>query len=374
MTFRKTGWVVLLSAVFALSKCQNDVSRKDIRIGVIQQLTGQMSKYGKTQVAAVTAMSEVINKQRNETKAAQIKLIVDDDQLQPSRGVSIIEKMISTDKVVAVIGAQGSSVTLAMAPIAEKNKVVLISGASGSPKISDAGDFIFRTCPSDVYEGEFIARVYGKMFKGRPLALMYINNDYGIGLRNAFLRNLSQRPLTVLDLAFQQGATDFRSQLSKIKEAKIEVVYLVGYEEMIAIFKQAKEFGLKCGWLGNNQLNDQSMIDKMGTTSDGTIFPGHKFDLDHIKSSYPQFYKRYLDLSGGEELDMFAAYGVDALLVINDALLKGARTGEGIKDALYRIKDFEGITGKFSFNEKGDAIRELALYQIENGKIVKYEE
>jgi branched-chain amino acid transport system substrate-binding protein len=353
---------------------QNKTDNNPIVIGSVQQLTGQMAKYGKTHIAAVSAIIELINKERTEKKLPMIKLIIDDDQLQPSKGVSIIHKMITVDKVVAVLGAQGSTVTLAMAPVAEETKVVLISGASGSPKISDAGDYIFRTCPSDVYEAEYTAKFYEKMYPGKPIAILYINNDYGNGLKDAFIKCLNTNPATLLDLAFQQGANDFRNQLTKIKETKVEVIYLIGYEEMITVYKQAKEFGLKCNWLGNNQLNDQAMIDKMGTTADGTIFPGHKFDLNEIKSKYLDFYKKYLELSGNEELDMFAAYGVDAILAVNKALLEGAKTGEEIKNALYKMKDFQGITGTFSFNEKGDAIRDLELYKIKNGKITKYQQ
>jgi len=357
--------------IVLLFGCQQTTEKK-IKIGSIQQLSVQMAKYGKTHVAAVRAMLDLINEERKSKSLPQIELIVDDDQLKPAVGVNIIQKFIDIDGVVAVIGAQGSSVTLAIAPIAEEKEVVLISGASGSPQISDAGDYIFRTCPSDIYEGRTMGEYYEKRFKGEPLAIIYINNDYGIGLRDAFLNALSDRPSKVLDLAYAQGAVDFRNQLTKIKQDNIKVVYLVGYNEMVSIYKQAKELGLTCQWLGNNQLNDQSLIDKMGTTADGTIFPGHDFELDKIKVSYPRFYYRYLKLSNGVELDVFAAYGVDAFIVINYALMQGAQTGTEIKDILYETTSFEGLIGNFSFDENGDALRNLGLYEIKNSKIVKY--
>ena len=173
-------------------------------------------------------------------------------------------------------------------------------------------------------------------------------------------------------MAFEQGANDFRIQLSKIKQEKIKVVYLVGYEEMITIFKQAKEYGLRCAWLGTNQLNDQTMIDKMGNTADGTIFPGQLYDVKDVEKGYPDFYKKYLEYSKGVDLDIFAAYAADALIVINDALMTGAKNGTDIKNYLLKVKNFKGVTGDFSFNSNGDAIRELALYQIINGKMEPY--
>lgn len=362
--------LLLLIALVILISCSTNEQK--ISIGAVQQLTGQMSKYGKTQVAAVDAMKDVINIQRQEKGLPLLNTISEDDKLEPQEGVRIVNKMISVDNIVAAIGAQGSSVTLAMAPIAEENKIVLISGASGTPKISSAGDFIFRTCPSDVYEGEFIAKVYDKLHANENVAILYINNDYGIGLRDAFKSKITNKPTKILDLAFAQGANDFRNHISKIKQEKIALVYLVGYEEMITIFKQAKEYGLKCSWLGNNQLNDESMIAKMGTTADGTIFPGHMYNVEEVKSKHADFYKRYIEYSKGEELDVFAAYAADAMMVINDALMNGAKNGEEIKNALYKVKDFEGVTGKFSFDNNGDAIRTLALYQIQNGKMNSY--
>ncbi len=364
---------IIFSLVLLILVIHVNCSRQqnNSNIGLIQQLTGQMSKYGKTQVAAVKAMTDILNNEQKYENLLQIKLSVDDDKLQPSEGARIIQRMIDIDEVIAVIGAQGSSVTLSMAPIAEKNKVILISGASGSPKISEAGDYIFRTCPSDIYEGEYTAKIYSDMYKGKSIAILYINNDYGLGLKNAFLNKLTHKPSKILELPFVQGSNDFRSFINKIKAEKIEVVYLVGYEEMITIYKQAKQYGLKVNWMGNNQLNDQTMVDKIGTNADGTVFPGHQYELDSIKIKHSYFYKKYLELSKGEELDVFAAYAVDALLVIDYALKEGAKNGTEIKNILYKIKDFDGITGKFSFDSNGDAIRELTLYKIQNGKIIK---
>lgn len=363
-------YFTLLLLVIVFINCGE--KEEKINIGSIQQLSVQMAKYGKTHVAAVRAMLDLINEERASKKLPKIELLVDDDQLKPAMGVNIIQKFIDVDKVVAVLGAQGSSVTLAMAPIAEEKEVVLISGASGSPQISDAGDFVFRTCPSDIYEGKTMGEYYEKRFKGEPLAIVYINNDYGIGLRDAFLNTLSEKPSIVLDLGYAQGAVDFRNQLTKVKQGNIKVVYLVGYNEMVSIYKQAKELGLTCHWLGNNQLNDQSLIDKMGNTADGTIFPGHDFELERIKLNHPEFYTKYIKYSGGVALDVFAAYGVDAMNVINYALLQGAKTGTEIKDVLYKTRSFEGLMGNFSFDKNGDAIRNLGLYEIKDGKMIKY--
>lgn len=356
----------ILIFILIFSNCSQ---HRNIKIGSVQVLTGQMSKYGKTLEAALSAYIDVNKELRREKGLPEIEIITMDSRLEPKTGVSDINQLITVYHVPAVIGALGSSVTLAMAPIAEENKVVLISPASGSPEISGAGKYIFRTCPSDIYEAEFIARYYEKEFSENSLAILYINNDYGVGLKNGFLKTVQNKSLKPLFLSFEQGQNNFRNQLLRIKNDSIKVVYLIGYEEMITIFKQAKEMDVTVNWIGNNQLNDQSMIDKMGNTANGTIFPGHEYELSKIKKEHPEFYTKYLEQSNGQDLDVFAAYGVDALMLIEAAIDNGAKTGTEIKDYLDHIKEFNGLTGTFSFNTDGDPIRTLILYQIMDGKI-----
>ena len=347
-------------------------SSDNINIGSIQVMTGQMSKYGKTLEATLKAYSEVVNETNTKNNLPQIEIVTFDSKLEPKTGVSAINQLIQINKVPVVIGALGSSVTLAMSPVAESNKVVLISPASGSPEITNAGEYIFRTCPSDIYEAEYIGKFYNDNHKGNSIAIIYINNDYGIGLKNGFIKTLNANSNNILELAFEQGQNDFRNQLTKIKNNNIEVIYVVGYEEMVTIFKQAKEMDIQANWLGNNQLNDQSMIDKMGTTADGVIFPGHEYNIENVKNEYPVFYEKYLKYSDNQELDVFAAYGVDAIMLIEAAIKQGAKSGTEIKDYLNEVKNFKGLTGTFDFDSNGDPIRKLNLYIIQDGRIIEY--
>ena len=343
---------------------------KNIEVGSIQQLTGQMSKYGKTLQSALLAKTDMLNEERKQSGLPIINLTFEDDQLDPKTGVNALRHLIQTKKIQICFGAQSSSVTLAMASVANQNRVVLISSASGSPEISNAGEYVFRTCPSDVYEASIIAGYYNANLMNNSLAIIHTNNDYGVGLRDAFLKNINN-PEKVNIFAFQQGQTDFRTILSRIKQQQTEVVYLIGYEEMIAVFKQALEMGLTCQWIGNNQMNDPDMVSKFEKSANATVFPGHQYDLDEIKTTHADFYARYMKYSDGVDLDVFAAYGVDALIAVHQALLNGAKTGEEIKNELYKMKDIQGFTGVFCFDENGDPVKTVNLYKIENGEIVK---
>ena len=386
---KNTPIVIFYICIFicACSKCENDNQnvvqreRKDnsnakegiIKIGSIQQLTGDMAKYGKTHVAAVRAQIEIINEQRKAKKLPLLKLLIEDDQLQPRKGLLLLKKLIDMDNIQVVLGAQGSSVTMAMAPVSNEKKVVQISGGSTAPQVSQAGEFVFRTCPSDIYEGKMMARYYKSHYNKGSLAVLYINNDYGVGLRDAFLGEVGDRRDDALILAYNQGVKDFRTQLTRIKNSKIDIVYLVGYEDMVSVFKQAKELALKVQWLGNGQLSDESLVAKIGDTANGTIFPGHEFDSEKIKKLHPDFYNRFLRLSGELDLDVFAAYGADAIVLINHVMIQGAKSGTQIRDALLKIQNYPVITGNITFDDNGDAERTLNMYTIQDGKMLPME-
>ena len=359
---------ILLISLFVSCVSSN---KEAFELGSIQVMTGQMSKYGKTLQAALDAQLEIINEERKEQQLPLINITYYDDKLDPKTGVSCLQQLIQIKKIPVCFGALGSSVTMAMAPLANRNEVVLISPASGAPEITNAGEYIFRTCPSDLYEANVCADYYLANLKGKHLSIIYINNDYGVGLKDAFLNRISDSG-KVETYAFQQGQSDFRTILSRIKQQKTEVIYLIGYEEMIAVYKQAMELNVVCAWLGNNQMNDPDMVAKFGEWANGTIFPGHQYNLDSIKVTYPKFYAKYKKYSGGVELDVFAAYGVDALIAVYNAIKNGAVTGREIKEQLQNMGKISGMTGIFAFDENGDPIRKLDLYRIENGKYFKF--
>jgi len=360
-----------LPVLFLFSfSCVNKNKTEIIEIGSIQQLTGQMSKYGKTLQAALLAKADIMNEERKQKSLPLINLTFENDQLDPKTGVNALQQLIQMKRIQICFGAQSSSVTMSMAPVANQNKVVLMSSASGSPNISQSGEYVFRTCPSDALEARICANYYNANLSDKSLAIIHTNQDFGVGKRESFLENIPNRERVGV-FPFQQGESNFRTILSSVKEQGTEIVYLIGYEEMIAVFKQALELGLTCQWLGNNQMNDPDMVKQFESSANGTIFTAHQYDLDVIKSNHADFYARYLKYSGGVDLDVFAAYGVDALIAVNQALLNGARTGEEIKNELYKMQEIRGITGIFSFDEYGDPFRTVDLCKIENGEIVK---
>ena len=349
--------------------CVRD-NNNSIKIGVIFPMTGKMSKYGKTSEAALTSMLDILNSERIIKGMPKLELIVEDNQCMPKAGLNAAIKLVEQDKVDLIIGAMASSITLAIAPYCESKKVLYISPGSSSPSITHAGDYIFRTVLSDTYESKVISNVYNEKFNGKKLAIMYINNDFGVNLKTEFIKNTKIDPKDLLQVGYNDDVIDFKTYLNKIKSSNVEVVYLVAYEEMIKVFQQAFDMGLNVQWLSTNQLNDQSLIDRIGKPVEGTIFPAWQFSAEKIKEKYPEFYKNYLLKSGNLDLDVFAANSVDALLIYNSLLKDRNYEIDSIKNAIYCINNFEGLTGSFSFDENGDVNKKLNLCQIRDSKIV----
>lgn len=354
--------------ILAFAKCSNQKSR-GIKIGVILPMTGNMANYGKSSQAALLSELDIINKERKEKDYPLLELIIEDDQMEVKGGINAITKLIQKDKVPAIIGPDASSITLGVAPIAESNGTVLISPGSTSSDVTKAGDYIFRTILSGEYESKVSAKLYKNLYNGKKLGVMYINNEYGNSLKRNFIINLGYDS-TVLLIPYSDKETNFSSYLTKLKSNNIEVVYIVGYNEMIQIFQQAKRINLNVKWLGATQLSAQSLIDKIGPSAEGTIFPSAEGNIEEIKKGNKEFYDIFLNRSGGLELDAFAANAVDALKILDLVIGKNSEiSSTQIKDELYKIKNFKGIAGPISFDSNGDVYKELDIKIIKGGKI-----
>ena len=192
----------------------------------------------------------------------KLKILYEDTQGTPKNGVAAIQKLITIEKVPAVIDDSMSTQTLAMSPIAEKSKVVLLATGATAPKISEAGDYIFRIWNSDDLEGKVSAKFVYDDLKLYNAAILYINNDYGNGLESVFKKAFEKLGGRIISSeSFGQGDTDFRTQLTKIKNGKPEAIYVVGYPKEIALLlKQATELKINSKVIGTVTIEDPNII------------------------------------------------------------------------------------------------------------------
>jgi len=360
---------ILMAAAFFNFGCGK--KEKEIKIGVLMPLTGGQAKYGESVKHGIDlAIKERKNAGGIEGRA--VTAVYEDYQGTPERAVSGIQKLITINKVKVIIGAFGSSATLAVAPIAEKNKVVLLSPSSSSPKITDAGDFIFRNEISEVYGAKRSAELYYEAGFTK-VGILYINNDYGVGVKDITKQVYDSLKGTVTAAeSFDEDATDFRTQLLKIEKSNSQTILIVGYKEMIQILKQIKELGIKRQLLSTPMFEDPEIIEKVRDLANGVIYTYYgtyfpESQLEIVRKFVTQFKSEY-----GIEPSYYAALAYDATKILIQAITKGGYDAIKIKNALYQIKDFPGVTGSTSFDQNGDVIKPVILKTVRSQKFVLY--
>ncbi len=365
--------LILGLAIFAGRIGCGPEPEKEIKIGVILPLTGDGSAYGQKEKNGI----ELAITKTNETggiEGKQIRVIYEDSKGIPTPAVSALNKLITKDKVKAVIGGAFSSPTLAMLPLIDKNKVIMISPTASSPDLSNSSEYFFRVWPSDVTEGSITAKIGINRMKLKTFAVLHGNNDYGLGLNKVFKKTVEEHDGNVLIVeTYNEGDTDFRAQLTKIKKFSPEAIYLAGYyKEFTKILIQSKEMGIKSQFLSCGTFHEPEIIKNAGTSAEGVVFVQPYFDKNSDDLSIQDFVKHY-ENKFGVEAGVYAAHGYDAMMVLIEAIKIGGISSDGIKDALLSLKDFHGVTGKTTFIKGGDVIKPFRVMSVKNGEFIDFE-
>ena len=345
-----------------ISSCQKNVS--EIQIGAVLPLTGSAAQWGIPPKNAITMAADEINSSGG---IAGKKIVIDiqDDQCEPAKGVSVLQGMIATKKPIAIIGAVCSSVSLAIAPIIEQNKIIMISPASTSPLLTDAGDYVFRDIPTDKLRAEVFANhIFDKGIK--ELDILYINNDGGLGATNAFVNEYT-RLGGVVDYkeAYKEGENDFRAQITKVKKSLAKAVMIVSYPtETSTLLRQFKELKLsKTVFALTEALDDPAVVANAKGAAEGVeyIVPAP------VEGTMAKEFGRKYQSKFGVAPPTFAAEAYDAVYLLKK-IIEEAPTliPEKLKEALYSIKDFNGASGTISFDKNGDVVKKMAIKQIEH--------
>lgn len=343
---------------------------KEIKIGAILPLTGDAAVWGNNTKEGIDLAVVEVNK-KGGINGKQLKIIYEDTQGSPQNGVAAIQKLITVNKVPAVIDDSMSSVTLAMAPIAENNKVVLLSTGATAPKISEAGKYIFRIWNSDDLEGKVAAKFVYNDLKHKNAVVLYINNDYGKGLEYVFKNEFQGLGGTILlSDSFGQSDADFKSQLTKIKGLRPKTIYLVGYpKEISIILKQALELNIKSKIIGTVTFEDPHIIQLAGKAAEDVIYP-YPVEPDSKDAAVGEFLNKYKAVYN-KEPGITADVGYDAVnMIVRSIQLSGGEVGVDIQKGLMMIKDFHGASGIMTFDKNGDVNKPIKMKTIKNNKFI----
>ena len=358
--------VAVLVVVFLTTRQQE---ADTITVGAILPLTGDSAQWGIPPRNGAELAVEEINA-RGGVAGKRLILSVEDSRAEPKEGVSAFNKIISGGNVRIILGAVASSVSLAVAPIAERNHVVLISPASTNPKITDAGDFIFRVIPSDVLRGQVFAEYLFKDKGIREVAFIYINNEGGVGNRDSFKARFTELGgKVILEEGYNQGTSDLRSQITKVKASEAEAVVVVSYpQDTILLMKQAKELDIgKPLFFQTEAVEDANVLREAGNAAEGVTYilpaPAEGAASDRFANAYKQKY--------GKNPELFAAEAYDIIYLIAKAIESNPDSkpsAELVRDYLYNVRNHAGASGSITFDKHGDVVKPMAIKRIVNGQ------
>jgi len=364
--------VVIVALAIVLFITQTKKEPEVIKIGAILPLTGELASHGEDAKKGIDLAVEIINEQGG-VRSHKVFVTYEDDRMQPKEGVSAFLKLVTTYKVQVVLGGIGSSVALAIAPIAQENNVVFLSPTASHSRLPLVGNYIFRIWSSDIFEGKKMSENAYNKLNLKKIAILFVNNDFGQGISEIFTGEFERLGGVVVSKdSYEQGDTDFRAHLHRIKELKPDAVYLPGYyQEVAKILKQAKELNINSQFLSTTPVENPKLLELAGNSAEGLIYTRPSFDPKNPSENYIKFvnlYRSKYHIDPG----VAAAYSYDAINIILQSIEQGGFRSSEIRDAIAQIKDYPGVTGKISFDDNGDVIREFVLFTIRNGKFVRY--
>ncbi len=325
-----------------------------IKIGAILPLSGKVAYYGDyIQQGTNAAINEINSKGGINNR--KLEVIYEDSKGDVTSGISAYENLRFRN--VSIIITTLSGVTLGIAPISQKDKVILMNIGSASPKISNAGDYVFRHNVLPQEEIKFLANyLYNNGYK--EIALITVNAEAGVSYRDYFIKEYERLGgKIIVDEMHEYGETDYRSILAKIKDKKPKAVLVLSYpNELAAMLKQSQELDFKTQWFSIYDKEGSEFLELAGENAEGLIYT-------HFLKENEKFTEPY------------AALAYDSIMVLAQAMenCKNPEDTTCIKESLYSIKDFSGVTGKISFDKNGDTHKEIILKTIKDGKFVNYE-
>jgi len=344
-----------------------------IRIGVAAPLTGGSAQDGQSILDGVKLAVQQFN-DAGGVDGTLIEVVAEDDKGDPTEGATVANKLAQDASIVAVIGHYNSSCTLAGAPIYNGAGVVEISPGSSAAAVTDAGEYTFRVITTDAVQGADLCDWAVNGLGYSSIAILYENTDYGLGL--AEVVENSAGPLgaaIVVKEAYEVGATDFSTVLTKIAASGADVLFIGGlYNETALIAKQRADYGLaELPIMGVDAIFSNALIELGGDAVEGILLTG--YFSDSSESAVTQNFIATYQSVYGEMPGTYAAYGYDAALCVLDAIKTAGADRASIQKHLASLKDFEGATGTITFDENGDAIKQPLHLVIKGGKFSLYE-
>ncbi len=357
---------VVLSAACGAEKTPQS---QGVKVGFYGALTGPTATFAISGRNGVLLAADEINRAGG-VLGRPIEILSEDDRGEAAEAASAVSKLITRDHVVALIGEQASSRSLAAAPIAQSYGVPMISPTSTNVEVTKKGDFIFRACFIDSYQGKVLAAFARRNLKAATAAILIDSrSDYSVGLAEAFRRDfVALGGRIVAEPHYAEGDSDFSAQLTAVRPANPDVLFVPGYyTDAGLIARQARALGLKATLLGADGWDSPKLVEIGGEAMEGACFSNH-YSVDDPAPAVRKFVEAYRARYGADP-DSIAASSYDAMRMLADAITRaGSTEGKRIRDALAAMKDFPGVTGTITMDADRNPIKPAVVLRVEGGR------
>ncbi len=372
---QRTGIVAMLITGLSLtiSGCQNG-GGDEILIGHYGSLTGSQATFGISTDNGIKMAIEDLNAAGG-INGRKVKLVTYDDKGEAREASTAVTRLVTKDGVVAVIGEVASGLSLAAAPICQESGVPMISPSSTNPKVTKVGDMIFRVCFIDPFQGKVcakFAREHESLKASKAAIVTDQGSPYSVGLEEEFEKSFVALGGTVVSKqTYQAGDQDYSAQLTSIRAAEPDVIFVPGYyTEVASMILQARKLGMTQPFVGADGWDSAKLGEIAGDAINGCFYSNH-YSQEDPSPKIQDFIAKY-KAKHNETPDALAALGHDSAMILFDAMKKaGTLEGAAIAAELVKTKDFDGITGKISIDAERNAVKPAVILEMKNG-VPKY--
>ncbi len=365
--------VVLLLVFSVLSGCSSSSSSGGnsniIKIGVFEPMTGASAAGGQMTVEGINLANELYP----EVLGKKVEIVVVDNKSDKVEAANAAARLIEKEKVNAIIGSYGSSLSMAAGDLVKKNKIPAVGCSPTNPLVTLDNDFYFRVCFIDPFQGTVMANyAFNELGAKKAAIIQDVTQDYSVGLSKYFIdafKKLTGDENSIVEISsYNSGDQDFTAQLSNVKSKNPDVIFAPGnYGESALLIKQARELGINVPILGGDTWEAPEFLSIGGDAVEGIVFSTHFTAEAPVTEKSKEFLEAYKN-KFNKEANAFAALGYDAYLVILDAITRANSANPvDIQKALAETKGFVGATGIISLDENGDAVKSAVINQVKSG-------
>ncbi len=357
-------WLVGIIAVIIIILIfqNNTTNQSEIKVGVIGHFSGNYADYGVPMKNSIELAADAINKSGG-INNRKVQLYIEDDASSASTAATAMNKLISVDKVNYILSAQASAITAAITPIAQSNKRILMITLGSAPDLTKVGNYIFRSVPSDSYQGIKMVDLINNDLKSKKVAGLYINDTYGAGIRDII--NENQKVANADTEMFESQATDVRTQLLKIKQSGADTLVIVAHTEYPAIFKQIKELSLNVKIIASETFKDKNILKQCGSNTEGAMVTFMADQKDYV--DFNDNYQKMFNTAPSA----YSMYGYDGFIALAKAIENSGDNVEKVKNNLSKVQ-FNGASGNVGFDENRNRTGiTYSVFKVVNGEFVR---